>query len=72
MTATIADAKETGFDAAVASVLSKLDCIFTLKEQQRVQLKAFLCEQHIYAFLATGLGKTLFKQCGVSQLGTGR
>lgn len=39
--ATIAGAKETCVNAAVVAVLSELDCVFALEEEQRTALKPF-------------------------------
>lgn len=42
-------------DAVVAAVLSKLDTIFKLKEEQRMTLKAFLGIKDVFTLLLTGL-----------------
>lgn len=46
-------------DAAVLTVLSELEAIFTIKEEQRMAPKAFLSGRG--ALLPTGLGKSIFK-----------
>lgn len=45
-------------DAVVVAVLSELGGFFTLKEELRAALKAFLGAQHVLALLRTGFGKT--------------
>lgn len=50
--------KETGVGAGVAEVLSEPIVIFTVKEEQRTAMKAFLGEQHVSALLPTGFRKS--------------
>lgn len=45
-------------NAAVVAVLSEPGSIFTLKQEQRATLKAFLGGQHVSASLLTGFGKS--------------
>lgn len=59
----LAVAKNTGVVAAVAALLSELDGIFTLKEEQRTALRAFLGGQDV--------GKSFDKHRGTSQLAIG-
>lgn len=50
-------------DAAAAAVLSRLDGIFTLKEEQRTTFRGFLYERkHILAIVLTDFDETLVKQ----------
>lgn len=42
----MAAAKEIRVDASVAAELLEVDGVFTLKEEQRMELKAFLIGQH--------------------------
>ena len=44
---------------AIASVISELESISSLKEEQRTALKAFLDEKDVFALLPTGFGKSL-------------
>lgn len=62
-TASVVSAKKTSTGAAVAAVLTELDVIFPIKEEQRTALKAFLtrCGQDVPALLWTGFGKSLVK-----------
>lgn len=46
-------------DAAVAAVLSKMVGIFTLNEEQRTGVKAFLAIKDVFSLLRTGFGKSL-------------
>lgn len=55
-------ANEISVDAAVTAVLSELDGIFTLKEEQRMTLKAFFSEKDILSLLPTGFSKSLVKR----------
>lgn len=50
----VAAAKVTSMDAVVAAVLSKLDGIFILKEEQRMTPKAFLSIKDVFTLLLTG------------------
>lgn len=50
----LAAAKETSVDAAVAAFLSGLDGTFTLKDEQRMVLK----EDNTFAPLSTGFSKS--------------
>ena len=45
--------------AAIASVISELVSISSLKEEQRTALKAFLDGKNVFALLPTGFGKSL-------------
>lgn len=47
-------AKEVSVDAAIASVLSELDNIYLLKEEQRTALKACHYGKDVFALLRTG------------------
>ena len=49
--------KEVNVDAAVASVISELESISSLKETQRTTLEDFLDGKHVFALLPTGFGK---------------
>lgn len=62
MTASLANANGIRVDSALASVLSELNGIFILKEEQITGLKAFLSEKGIFTLLATGFGKSLAKR----------
>lgn len=42
-----------------ASVLSNMNDIFTLKKEQRTELKVFLTGKEAFSFLPTGFGKSL-------------
>ncbi len=48
-------------DAAIASVLSELESISSLKEEQRT-LKAFLEGKDVFALLSAGFSKSLIYQ----------
>lgn len=54
-------AKEISVDAAVAAVSTKFDGLFTLKEAQRMALKAFLSEKDVFALLPNGFGKSVLQ-----------
>lgn len=56
-TASWAD-EEITMDASVTAVLSELDGISALKDDQRTVLKAFLGEQNVFTLLPTGIGKS--------------
>lgn len=45
--------------AAVASVISELESLSSLKEEQITTLKAFLDGKDIFSLFPTGFGKTL-------------
>ena len=49
-------------DAAIASVVSDLENISSLKEEQTTALKAFLNKKDVFAVLPTGYGKSLIYQ----------
>ena len=49
----------TNMDAALSSVLSDLENISSLKEEQTVALKAFLSKKDVFAVLPTGFGKSV-------------
>lgn len=42
----------------ITAVLSEMDGIFTIKDNQKKILKAFLGGQHVFALLTTGFGKS--------------
>lgn len=48
----------------VATLLSEVDGVFTLKEQ-RIVLKAFLDRPHFFSLVTTGFGENLVKHCSV-------
>lgn len=54
-------AKEISVDAAVTVVSTKFDGLFTLKETQRMALKAFLSEKDVFALLPNGFGKSVLQ-----------
>ncbi len=54
--------EQVSVDAALAQVLSKLERISSLKEEQRTTLKAFLDGNNVFALLPTDLGKSLIYQ----------
>lgn len=51
VTANFVSAKENGTDAVVVTVLNQLD--------GRTALTVFLCGQHVFTALPTGIGKSL-------------
>lgn len=51
---TVASPEEIGVDAVTASVVSKLESISSLKEEQRMALKAFLDGKCVFALLPSG------------------
>lgn len=55
----MAAANEISTDAAVMAVLSELDGIYTLKDEQKWLRKLFLFFQHDFSLLLTGIGKSL-------------
>lgn len=68
----VSDAKEASVDAAVVALLSGLEGIVALKEEQMTALKAFLIEKDVLATLLTDFGKNYVKHGSLSQLATGR
>lgn len=52
----------------VATVLSKSDGIFALKDKQRTGLNAFLGGKHIFALLPTGIGKSFVTHHGATPI----
>lgn len=58
----MAAAKDVMMDAAIGTDLSEVDGIFTLKEEQKSALKAFLGGQWSFALLMTGF-KSYVKHC---------
>ena len=44
---------------AIAQVLSELESIHSLKEEQKTALEAFLGGKDVFALLPTGFGKSL-------------
>ncbi len=55
---TMAAPIELSMDASIAAVLSELDNISSLKEEQRTAPKAFLGGKDVFALLLTGFGKS--------------
>lgn len=53
------------------AVLLELDVIFTLKEEQRAALEAFLSGKAVVVLLLTGFGNRSAEHCGTSWLVTG-
>ena len=49
--------KKVSVDAAIASVISELESISSLKEEQRTALKAFLDGKYVLVLLCLGLDK---------------
>lgn len=47
----------------VATLLSEADGVFTLEEEQRIVLKAFLDRLHFFSLVTTGFGENLVKHC---------
>lgn len=58
------DAKGTSVDAPVTAVLSGLDSIFILQQEQRTAPNVVLGENHIFTLLQSDFGKCLVIQCG--------
>lgn len=58
MTGSLAADKDFSVDVAVQAVLSELDRVFTLKEEQRRGLKAFCRRKYVFALLLTGFAKS--------------
>lgn len=59
-------ANDISGDAAAVAVLSELDGVFALEEEEA--LKAFLCgKDTLFASLPTGYGKSLVKHAGLLQ-----
>lgn len=56
--------KEISVDTAVAVVLSELDGIFALKDEQRTAQKAFLGGEGVFSLRLTGFGKSLVEHTG--------
>ena len=57
-----ASADETSISVAIEQVLSELQSISSLKEEQNTALEAFLRGKDVFALLPTGLGKSLIYQ----------
>lgn len=55
--------REISVDAAVAAFLSGLDVIFTLWEEGRTALKAFLRGKDLFSLLLTGVGQSFDQGC---------
>lgn len=53
----MAAAKEVGVDAAIAAVLSQLGNIYSFKEEQKMELQAFLDGEDVFLLLLAGFGK---------------
>lgn len=58
----MAAAKEIRLDAAVSAVLLEVDGVFTLKAEQRIDLKAFLIGQHALNQANGSLGKSRIRK----------
>lgn len=61
----------TAAAAAAAAFSSRIDGIFTMKEEQRMELKEFLCGHHVFILLLIPFAKSLVKHHGTSLLTTG-
>ena len=59
---TMAACTELSIDSAISSVLSDLESLSSLKEEQRTALKAFLSGKDIFALLPTGFDKSFIYQ----------
>lgn len=59
----MAAVKGTGVNDSIAAALSELDVVFTLKEEYKLALKAFLSRKHLFALHLTCFGKTFIKRC---------
>lgn len=59
----LAAAQETSADGAIVVFLSDLYDTFVCKKEERTDLKAFLCIQHVLPLLPTDFGRSLVKQC---------
>lgn len=71
-TASLVAAREISTDAtAAAAFSSRMDGIFTIKEEHRMKLKALLCGHHVFILLLTPFAKSLVKHHGTSLLATG-
>ena len=57
-----ASADETSVSVAIEQVLSELQSISSLKEEQNTALEAFLRGKDVFALLPTGFGKSLIYQ----------
>lgn len=63
VTASLAPAKETNVDDAVAAVLSELDSIFPFTDERRVALTTFLGGTDVIAWLLSGFSESLVNHC---------
>ena len=52
----------TRINTAISAVISEMDPIITLKEEQRYALAEFLSKKDVLAVLPTGFGKSLIYQ----------
>lgn len=59
----LAAVQENRVDAAVFAVVPELDGLFTVKEEQRTVLKAFLRGNNVFTLLPTGFGQSSVKYC---------
>ncbi len=64
----MAVSEQVSIDAATASVLSELESISSLKEEQRTTLKAFLNGKIVFVPLPTDLSESLNHQVQSGQL----
>lgn len=56
---------------SVDALLSELDGVFCIEEEQRKAVKAFLVGKDAFSLVSTVFGKSLVKHCGAMQLITG-
>ncbi len=59
---TMAATDVVSIDATIASVLSELESISSLKEEQTTTLKAFLDGEEVFALLPSDFGRSLIYQ----------
>lgn len=59
MTVSLAIAKKISVDDAVAAVLSEVEGMLALKDEQRMALKVFLGGKDVLTLLLTGCGKSI-------------
>lgn len=62
---------KTSTVAAIVEVLSELYDILTLKELQKMALKAFLMRWNCFALLLSGFGKSCITHCSAYWVATG-
>ena len=53
---------DSSIDTAITKVISQLENISSLKDEQRTALEAFLSGKDVFALLPTGFGKSLIYQ----------